>query len=192
MTTPRCGQYCFRKFLCVLSEFSFSHVLVQTAAWNLIKIAHKVYLIILLRWKNPVSFSTNFQANIDLGSNISSRSLNSIVGKRPFIDRMNLPRTGIIPSEIRIICADQGWWSISTSKSPQTKGKMQNWWAAINFRIMTAMLKTNPLDCSTNFWGSKIKFGKIGPSKYCFWIKCWRREKYWFRQQRLMIGKGIF
>jgi hypothetical protein len=49
MTTPlRCGQYCFCRFLCV-SEFSFSHLLAQTAAWNLIKIAHNVYLTRLSR-----------------------------------------------------------------------------------------------------------------------------------------------
>jgi hypothetical protein len=62
-----------------ISEFPFSHVLVQTAAWNLIKIAHNVYLISLSRWTNPLSFSTNFRANIAFGSNISPRSLNSII-----------------------------------------------------------------------------------------------------------------
>jgi hypothetical protein len=78
MTTPlRCGQYCLRRFLCV-SEFSFSHVLAQMAAWNLIKIAHNVYLISLSRRKISVSFSANFRAKIDIGSNICWRSLNSI------------------------------------------------------------------------------------------------------------------
>jgi hypothetical protein len=78
----------FAGFYVSISVFPFSHVLAQTAAWNLIKIAHNVYLISLSRWKNPVSFSTNFRANIDFGSNISSRSLNSInriVGTRTTI-----------------------------------------------------------------------------------------------------------
>jgi hypothetical protein len=56
------------KFYVSISEFPFLRVFGQMAAWNLIEIAHNVYLISLLRWKNSVSFSTNFQANIDFGS----------------------------------------------------------------------------------------------------------------------------
>jgi hypothetical protein len=37
-----CGQYWFRRSI---TEFPFSHVLAQTAGWNLIKIAHNLYLI---------------------------------------------------------------------------------------------------------------------------------------------------
>jgi hypothetical protein len=48
-----CGQYWFRRLLNAMhvsiSEFPFSHVFAQTAAWNLIKIAHNVYLISLSR-----------------------------------------------------------------------------------------------------------------------------------------------
>jgi hypothetical protein len=60
------------KFYVSISEFPFSHVLTQTAAWNRIK----MYLISLSRWKNSVPFSTNFRANIDFGSKFLS--LNSI------------------------------------------------------------------------------------------------------------------
>jgi hypothetical protein len=39
----------FAGFYVSISEFPFSHVLAQTAAWNLIKITHNVYLISLSR-----------------------------------------------------------------------------------------------------------------------------------------------